>query len=72
MSTMGLGGLFLWTAEPPPVSTIIKLFFQLLGGIKGARVRAEHETLRVNGGRIHGDRLRSSRPLQQVLKRVLG
>lgn len=37
IGTVGLGGLFIYTPEPPPEGEIIKLFFEVPGGEVRAR-----------------------------------
>ena len=37
VGTLGLGGLFISTAEPPPVGDIVRLFFEVPGGEVRAR-----------------------------------
>ena len=37
IGTLGLGGLFIYTEEPPPRGEIIKLFFEVPGGDVRAR-----------------------------------
>ena len=37
VATVGLGGLFISTPEPPPVGEIVKLFFEVPGGEVRAR-----------------------------------
>lgn len=37
VGTMGLGGLFISTPEPPPVGEIVRLFFEVPGGEVRAR-----------------------------------
>ena len=37
VATLGLGGLFMTTADPPPVGTLVKLLFDVPGGEVRAR-----------------------------------
>lgn len=39
VKVMGLGGLFICTASPPPIGEVIKLVFELPGGEVRARAR---------------------------------
>ncbi len=38
VSTLGLGGLFIATSDPPPVGTLLKVVFDIPGGEVRARV----------------------------------
>jgi PilZ domain len=42
VSTLGLGGLFLSTPDPPPVGTLVKLLFDVPGGEVRARATVKN------------------------------
>lgn len=72
VATLGLGGLFIMTPDPPPVGEIVKLFFEVPGG--GVRARAvvrDSQPGRGMGVEFtamgHEERAR----LNQLLKRLL-
>ncbi len=72
VSNLSLGGVFIPTPEPPPVGTVVKLFFEVPGG--EARARAVvRRTLPGRGMGVeftnmgYQDRAR----LQQLLKELL-
>jgi PilZ domain len=42
VSTLGLGGLFMSTPDPPPVGTLVKLLFDVPGGEVRARATVKN------------------------------
>ena len=71
VSTLGLGGLFISTSEPPPVGTLIKLVFDVPSG--EVRARAMVKNIKAGSGMAvafiemsYGDRAR----LDQLLKKL--
>lgn len=42
VSTLGLGGLFMTTPDPPPVGTLVKLLFDVPGGEVRARATVKN------------------------------
>lgn len=70
--TLGLGGLFILTSEPPPVGSIIKLFFELPSGEVRARATVRHsEPGSGMGVEFTGMGFEDRARLQQLLKRLL-
>ena len=72
VATVGLGGLFISTPEPPPVGDIIKLFFEAPGG----EVRARAVVRDSQQGKGMGVEFTAMGPeararLHQLLKRLL-
>ena len=72
ISTLGLGGLFIRSSEPPPVGDIIRLYFEVPGGEVRARavIRSSIE------GQGMGVEFTSMQPeargrLNQLLRRLL-
>ena len=71
IATIGLGGLFISTPEPPPVGTLIKIVFDVPGG--EVRARATVKNVKTGKGMAiafiemgYGDRAR----LDQLLKKL--
>ena len=48
MATLGLGGLFMNTPDPPPVGTLVKILFDVPGG--EVRARAMVKNIRAGEG----------------------
>jgi len=73
VSTLGLGGLFIRTAQPPPIGDIVRLFFEVPGGEVRARA-VVRDSKPGHGMGVeftsmgHEDRAR----LDRLLKRLLG
>ncbi|HEX2711530.1 MAG TPA: PilZ domain-containing protein [Candidatus Acidoferrales bacterium] len=71
--TLGLGGLFILTSEPPPVGSMVKLIFELPNGDVRARATVRHsEPGRGMGVEFTGMGFNDRARLQQLLKRLLG
>lgn len=73
VSTLGLGGLFIRTAQPPPVGDIVRLFFEVPGGeVRARAVVRDSKPGQGMGVEFtsmgHEDRAR----LDRLLKRLLG
>lgn len=70
--TLGLGGLFILTSEPPPVGSVVKLIFELPSGDVRARATVRHsEPGRGMGVEFTGMGFEDRARLQQWLKRLL-
>jgi len=72
IGTVGLGGLFIYTSEPPPQGELIKLFFEIPGG----EVRARAVVRNVHPGRGMGVEFTAMETeargrLVQLLRRLL-
>ena len=73
VATLGLGGLFISTPEPPPVGEIVKLFFEVPSG----EVRAQAVVRDSQQGKGMGIEFTAMGPedrarLHQLLKRLIG
>jgi hypothetical protein len=73
VSTLGLGGLFIRTAQPPPKGDIVRLFFEVPGGeVRARAVVRDSKPGQGMGVEFtsmgHEDRAR----LDRLLKRLLG
>jgi hypothetical protein len=73
VGTLGLGGLFISTPEPPPVGDLIRLYFEVPGG----EVRARAVVRESRSGRGMGVQFTAMSPeararLHQLLRRLLG
>jgi PilZ domain len=71
VSTLGLGGLFISTPDPPPVGSVVKVVFDVPGG--EVRARAMVKNIKPDKGMAiafiemaHADRAR----LDQLLKKL--
>jgi hypothetical protein len=72
VATLGLGGLFIHTLDPPPVGAILKLFFQLPGGEVRARAMVRHSKPGVGMGvEFTGMGYEARGRLRQLLQRLL-
>jgi len=73
VSTLGLGGLFISTSDPPPVGEIIRLFFELPNGEVRARavVRNSHPGKGM-GVEFTAMGVEARARLNRLLKRLLG
>lgn len=71
-ATLGLGGLFMSTPDPPPAGTLVKLLFEVPGG--EVRARAIVKNIEPGAGMAvafidmdHSDRARLSQLLQRLI-----
>ena len=72
IGTLGLGGLFIYTAEPPPRGEIIKLFFEVPGGDVRARAVVRNSLLgKGMGVEFTAMGAEERARLHQLLKRLL-
>jgi hypothetical protein len=72
IETMGLGGLFIQTPEPPEVGSLLKLFFQLPGGdVRARAVVRNSEQGTGMGVEFTGMGYEARARLVQVLRRLL-
>jgi hypothetical protein len=73
VSTLGLGGLFISTPDPPPVGEIIRLFFEVPNGEVRARavVRNSHPGKGM-GVEFTAMGVEARARLHRLLKRLLG
>jgi hypothetical protein len=72
VGTIGLGGLFIHTSDPPEIGSIVKLLFQLPGG--DVRARAVVRNIKPGSGmgvEFTGMGYEARARLHQLLKRLL-
>ncbi len=73
VTTLGLGGLFILTPEPPPVGEIVKLFFEVPDGEVHARAVVRDSLPGKGMGVAFTSMDQEARArLQQLLRRLLG
>jgi PilZ domain-containing protein len=72
VTTLGMGGIFISTAEPPPVGSILKLLFELPGGeVRARAIVRSVEPGKGMGVEFTGMGFEARARLHQVLKRLL-
>ena len=72
VGTLGLGGLFIVTPEPPPVGEIVKLFFDVPGGdVRARAVVRDSQASKGMGVEFTAMGYEARARLHQLLKRLL-
>ena len=73
VATLGLGGLFILTPDPPPVGEIVKLFFEVPGGeVRARAVVRDSQQGKGMGVEFTAMGHEARARLHHLLKRLLG